>query len=127
VKFLVDNSISPIVASGLMDAGHDAVHVREYGIQSDPDESVIDRALVEARIVITYDLDFPRILALRRLSKPSLIVFRGVRNPARQVVAILNNLKRLQTALGDGSIAVIERDKIRIRDLPLGSRGRKDA
>jgi predicted nuclease of predicted toxin-antitoxin system len=118
VRFLIDMPLSPDLAAWLSEQGHDAVHASQIGLYRASDFDILIRAKHEARILITADLDYPRLLALARSADPSLIVFRDGNWSDTDVIArmgqILPGLSDLEP-----SILMVDRDRVRRRRLPI--------
>jgi predicted nuclease of predicted toxin-antitoxin system len=120
MRFLVDMALSPGLADWLVQRGHDAVHASTIGLARAPDPDIIARACDERRVIITADLDYPRLLALARSKRPGLILFRGGNYSEDEVKERLAHALDL-TADEDlpTSLITIERWRIRKRCLPI--------
>lgn len=98
--------------------GHDAVHLREEGLQRLPDDKIFAKGIAEERVILTFDLDFGEIFSLSKGKKVSVILFRFHNARTTHVI------ERLAIALNSPSVCiaenitvVIEENRIRIRQL----------
>ena len=121
MRFLIDNALPPRLADLLLAAGHDAVHVRAYGMHAAKDEEILARALDEDRIVVSADSDFSAILAAQEAERPSFILFRETNLlVARDYIdMLLPALPMLQPELLAGCVAVFRNSRLRVRKLPF--------
>ncbi|MBI3210736.1 MAG: DUF5615 family PIN-like protein [Candidatus Solibacter usitatus] len=121
MRFLIDNALSPELARRLRDAGHDAVHVRDYGLHDAEDPMILERAGIEERVIVSADSDFAMLLAVSRRSKPSFILFREADIIRAQDYAnrILESLPSFEREIEAGCVVTFRRGRIRVRSLPF--------
>ena len=122
MKFLADMGISMRVVEWLRSNQHDVIHLREENLHTLPDQEIFEKAIIENRIILTFDLDFGEIVALSKKRPVSVILFR-LRNTTTPFV-----LKRLATVINEskllldqGYIFIVEESRYRIRKLPISS------
>jgi len=127
MRFLADAGLSPLTVDFLNELGHDSVHVRTLGLQRAPDVKIIQRAVVDSSVVLTFDLDVGDVLALGVLDKPSVIVFRLSDQRAASVNARLEPLLRERASeLESGALILVEDARYRLRRLPIGRADRTE-
>lgn len=123
MKFLVDNNLSPTLARLLIDAGHDALHVRDLGLGAALDDVVLERARAESRVLISADTDFGTLLARTGATSTSFPLIRRAANrrAAEQAGLLPANLPLVHDDLETGAVVVIGGASLRVRRLPIGS------
>ncbi|MEM7535091.1 MAG: DUF5615 family PIN-like protein [Chloroflexota bacterium] len=123
MKFLLDMGIGRSTAIYLRDQGHDAVHLREQGLQRMKDEDIILKARREDRVVLTHDLDFGRIMALSGENLPSVITFRLQDMRVANVNYVLGIvIARYEEQLTQGALISVNEEAVRVRTLPVQKR-----
>jgi predicted nuclease of predicted toxin-antitoxin system len=124
MKFLLDMGIACSTADYLRNHGHDAVHLREMGLQRLSDHDIIHKARAEGRVILPHDLDFGRIIALSQSHLPSVITFRLNNMQPSQVNRYLaQTLARFNEHLEMGALVSVKERAIRVYLLPVGDAG----
>ena len=120
MKFLIDMPVTPDAGPHLRAAGHDAIHAVDLGLARSSDDELLTVARREERVIITADLDYPRLIALQQADRPG-ILFRGGAYSDREMLALLDRVLTRASTLGlEHSIVVVDRKRIRRRALPIG-------
>ena len=86
MKFLVDMPLSPDLAEWLRAEGHDAVHANQLSMYQSPDSEILQSAAGTGCVIITADLDFPRLLAA--LGSTGCVCGIDMRTPFRSIVMV---------------------------------------
>jgi predicted nuclease of predicted toxin-antitoxin system len=113
-------ALSPDLALWLRTQGHDAVHASELSLDRAPDTVLLSTALDQDRIIVTADLDFPRLLAMLAASGPGLILLRGGNySESESLGCVRRVLALIPEAELTRCIVVVDHQKIRRRWLPI--------
>ena len=126
-RYLVDENLSPALATALAQAGHDALHVNQVGLQGTPDQTIMGWAARERRSVITADHDFHEHLLASGSAAPSVVrvsqrgpdALVGTKVQAERLGALLPGL---EPYLGNGIAVAVDRARLSITPLPLSRR-----
>ena len=121
MRFLADMGVSLRVVEWLRSSGHDAIHLREEGLQKLPNGEIFQKAIREERIVLTFDLDFGEIVAASGGRSVSVILFR-LRNTRADFVVqrVKIVLDQSTEELAQGAVVLVEDGQHRVRRMPIG-------
>jgi predicted nuclease of predicted toxin-antitoxin system len=123
MKFLADMGLARSTVAFLRAQGHDAVHLRDQGLQRLEDEEIIEKARAEGRVILTHDLDFGRIIAVSRASVPSVVTFRlNDMRPAQVNRYLAEVLAHFAEQLKASALVSVNERGIRVRSLPIKRR-----
>jgi predicted nuclease of predicted toxin-antitoxin system len=120
MNVLLDMPVSRSLLGVLEAHGHEGVRAHEIVLDHAADREVLAVARRENRVVITADLDFPRLLALSSAEGPGLILFRGGNYSDAEMRDLLDRvLTEVPTEILETSICVVDRKRIRYTRFPL--------
>ena len=108
------------MATWLRSLGHDAVHADELSLNRAADEVILATAIAQERVIITADLDFPRLLSRLASCGPGLILLHGGNySESESVECVRRVLFAVRHDELPRSVVVVDREKIRRRWLPI--------
>ncbi|MEW6110430.1 MAG: DUF5615 family PIN-like protein [Nitrospirota bacterium] len=120
MKFIADMGISQTTVQWLKEEGFNAVHVRDTGMHRSSDTDIVKKAMEEARIILTCDLDFGDIVSASGERCPSVIILRlEEETPGNVNKRLKQVLKESSEDLKKGAIISVEETRHRVRSLPL--------
>jgi len=98
MKFLADENISTKVVNALRNKGIDIKPVKEFA-SSVSDETVLEIANKQNRILITFDNDFAELVFRRKIKVQGVILLKFVPKSTQQILEIIITVLATQTKI----------------------------
>lgn len=113
MKLLIDENISPLIADHLKAQNYDVKSIRDC-CKGYPDERVVELAISEGRVIVTYDLDFGELY--RNLGASSIILRLRTRKPSAVQKHLLSFLHTAENKKMDmkNKLVIISEGKVRV-------------
>ena len=121
MKALLDMPVSSALLDVLRRHGHEGVHAHHIRKDRASDRELLELARGEGRVIITADLDFPRLLAVSEAEGPGVILFQGGNYSDAEMCDLPERvLREVPPEVLERSVSVVDRRRIRVTRLPLG-------
>ena len=119
-RLLLDQGLAPRAAELLRQYGFEATHASEVGMSNADDILILERARNEERVCVTLDHDFHAHLAMAGAGRPSVLLLRVQGLDAEGQADLIRSVCiQCDAALSEGAAVSADRDRIRVRRLPL--------
>lgn len=113
MKFFVDECVGPTVAQWLKQNNYDVISSYDDLLGLD-DNSVLKKALLETRIIITCDKDFGEMIFKSKMQHCGVILLRLIdERPSKKIMMLDNILKNYAQELF-GNFVVVTETTVRI-------------
>ena len=120
LSFLADMNISPLTVSQLRERGWNIVRVSDIMNRATKDLDLLEYARHHNMVIITQDLDFSMLLALKGYERPSLVNIRLEETRPDYVTSrIIDTVSALESELTRGAVVTVDETSARYRYLPL--------
>ena len=119
-EFLANMNISPLTVEQLRNFGWNIVRIPEVMNKGSKDIDILNYAQTHNKVLITQDLDFSMLLAVKGYSKPSLINLR-LENAKPDFVTerIIHAVSSIEKELKEGAVITVDETSVRYRNLPI--------
>ena len=116
-RFKLDENLPRDAGALLRNAGHDVRTVFEEHLGGGIDSQVLNACRNEARVLVTFDLDFADIRLYPPASHPGIWVLRPVSQSIANTVTLLRGaLTLLEKETPQKRLWIIEHGRVRIRE-----------
>jgi predicted nuclease of predicted toxin-antitoxin system len=120
LEFLANMNISPLTVEGLRKIGWNIIRVSEILDKKTEDIEILTYAQDHNKVIITQDLDFSTLLAVRGFDKPSVINLRfGNARPDFLMDRIIEIVSEMEKELEEGIVISVDETSARYRNLPI--------
>src|SRR3989304_3137169 len=113
MKFLVDECVGPTVAKWLMQINYDAISIYD-DLSGISDDSVLKKAFLESRILVTCDKDFGEMIFKNKMQHCGIVLLRLIEEKPSNKIKVLESVLKNYAQELFGNYVVVTEKTVRI-------------